>query len=171
MATMIYIEKAAERDLEAYRGVTFYDGFTFYDTADVAVDLTGWLARFTMWRKNSTPGSAAALALTSTPAAGITLGGVAGTVAIVATAAQTEALDSDQYDYQFEFEDAAGASQVYYAGIFDLKEGIAASAGVGSTAATLRSEIVTAATIVAADGTLADITTKFNTLLANLQGL
>lgn len=171
MTTMIYIREPGTRDYVAYRGVTFYDAFTFYDTAGAAVNLTGWKARFTMWPKGSPGLTAASLALTSTPAAGITLGGVLGTVVITATTTQTEALEVDQYDYQFELEDAAGAVQVYYEGVLDLKEGIAVAAGVGSTAASLRSEIVTAATIVAADGTLADITTKFNTLLANLQGL
>lgn len=124
MATMIYLKEPGERDLTAYRGATFYEAFTFYDSNDAAVNLTGWSARFTVWPKNSPDATTASLALTSTPAAGITLGGAAGTVVIKATPTQMTAMPAGQYDYQFEFEDGAGDIQVYYKGTFTVNEDV-----------------------------------------------
>lgn len=124
MTTMIYITEPGNHDLVAYRGSTLYDAFTFYDTGGNAVDLTSWKAYYNVWPRNSAEGTSASLALTSTPAAGITLGGAAGTVIITATPTQTSALPAAQYDHQFKFEDAAGAKQIYYIGTLDLREDI-----------------------------------------------
>lgn len=124
MTTMIYITKPGVRNLVCYKGATLYDAFTFKDTSGNAVDLTGWKAYYNAWPKGSPNNTAATLALTSTPAAGITLGGALGTVVITASAATTAALQAQEYDHQFKFEDAAGASQVYYIGTLDLREDI-----------------------------------------------
>lgn len=54
-------------------------------------NLTGYTARAQI-RATATSPDPALVDLTSTPAAGLTLGGVAGTITLVITAAQTEAL-------------------------------------------------------------------------------
>jgi hypothetical protein len=90
-----------------------------------AVDLTGWKARYSAWPQRSPEGTTPTIALTSTPAAGITLGGALGTVVITATPATTLLLNVGDYDHQFEFEDAAGAIQTYYIGTLTVREDIA----------------------------------------------
>lgn len=59
--------------------------------------LTGATATFTIYDKTGT----VALALTSSPAAGLTVSGSGGTVALAITNAQIVALNSQEYNYEF----------------------------------------------------------------------
>ena len=122
--TMIYVRAPARQDLQVVAGNTFLDSFAITLNGS-AVDITGWKARWSIWPKDSAAGTTATLALTSTPAAGITLGGVLGTVIVKATPAQTRALTQAASEYQFELEDAAGDVQCYKCGVLTLVAEIA----------------------------------------------
>lgn len=124
MTTMIYAVKPVMQDFFCVAGNTFCDSFTITLNGS-AVDLTGWKARFSAWPKESPSGTTPSLALTSTPAAGITLGGIAGTVIVKATTAQTRGLTATAYEYQLEFEDAAGDVQTYKSGTLTIEAEIA----------------------------------------------
>lgn len=71
------------------QNATWARQLVYLDDAGDPVDLTGYTATMTL---REAAADVAALALTSSPAAGITLGGAAGTIAITMTAAQTMAL-------------------------------------------------------------------------------
>lgn len=123
MTTMIYITQPGVKNYTVVQGQTFYDAFTFLDTLGSPANLTGWKARFTAREKGSTIGSSSSLALTE--ASGITLGGAAGTVVITATPTITRTMRAVAHEYQFEFEDAAGAIQTYLIGTITVSEEIA----------------------------------------------
>ncbi len=80
---------AANHTITAEQGATYAQIFTCEDSAGVAVDLTGWTAR--MHVRDSYASEAKLLELT-TENGGITLGGAAGTVSVLATAAQMAAI-------------------------------------------------------------------------------
>jgi len=75
-------------DLEIKQGATLSLTATWKDSAGTAVNLTGYTARLQV--RATYDSSSTILSLTS--AAGITLGGAAGTIAITASAATTAAL-------------------------------------------------------------------------------
>jgi hypothetical protein len=87
------------------QGADWYLNIEYKDSAGAAINLTGYTAamqfRLTV--------SSATSALTLTQAAGITITGATGNLAIRATAAQTGALeDSAKYDYDLEITSPAG---------------------------------------------------------------
>lgn len=124
MATMIFVSAPGQQDFTCIAGDTFCDPFTITVNGTV-LDLSGWKARWSLWPRGSAGGTTPTLALTSTPAAGITLGGVLGTVIVKATPTQTRALALQEYTYQLEFEDAAGDVQTYKTGTFTVQAEIA----------------------------------------------
>ena len=71
----------------------------------VAVNLTGYTARMDVRLRHSSTDKLLAL---SSPSAGITLGGLAGTIDLVLTAAQTAALAEGLYVYDLELVSGAG---------------------------------------------------------------
>jgi hypothetical protein len=95
--------KSGQLNLVIEQGATFDTTVTW--TADgTPVDLTGYTARMKVAEDyDSTP----ALSLTSSPAAGLTLGGTAGTIRIVITDEQTAtlAIESGKYDLELEAAD------------------------------------------------------------------
>lgn len=118
--------EAAELALIADQGATFtrtitYEtGATFETTAPV--DLTGWTARMQIRRTPSGPD----LLLSLTQAAGLTLGGTAGTVAITITAAQTAALPTGEQVYALDLIDGAGRVYKLLRGRLTVRPGITA---------------------------------------------
>ena len=74
--------------------------------ADVAVNLTGYTARMDVRLRHSSADKV--LALSSSPAAGITLGGMAGTIDLALTAAQTAAIGEGLYVYDLELVSSTG---------------------------------------------------------------
>lgn len=87
------------------QGATFRRVLTYKDEDGAIVDLTGWNAR--MQLRTSKSAVSSTLALTSSPAAGITMGGVAGTVTVEITATQTAALVASTYVYDLEIYNGA----------------------------------------------------------------
>lgn len=76
--------------LTIYAGVAFERVLEFLDDDDVVVDLTGYDAKLVVRAERDS--STALLTMTSTPAAGLTVDGPAGTVTMALSAAETTAL-------------------------------------------------------------------------------
>lgn len=85
-------------DLSIDQGATFSRRLTWKDSNNTAINLTGYTARMAL--KKDKFQSAADLSLT-TENSGITLGGIAGTIDLLITAAQTADLDAS-YFYDLE---------------------------------------------------------------------
>lgn len=84
---------AARRHLRVDQGATFREVFDWQDANGAAVDLTGWTARMQIRRS---PGDT----VLATP--DISLGGVAGTVTVHLTDAQTAALPTGRSVYDLD---------------------------------------------------------------------
>lgn len=123
MANVPLVKAAAEEDLTCYQGSNFYDHYYILDSSGVAISNVGWKARMKAWPKGSPLGATASLALDET--SGITLAGVSGEVTFKSTLAQTRAMPPGDYDYQQEFEDAAGNVQTYKKGVLAVNMEIA----------------------------------------------
>lgn len=96
---------AGALNLEIEQGTTWSTVLT-WKIGGVAVNLTGYTARLQARRR---PDSATQLlSLTSSPAAGITLGGVAGTITLTLSATATAALHPGCYVYDLELVSAGG---------------------------------------------------------------
>ena len=89
----------AKHNLYVYRGATFSEVITWKDENGVPIDLTGFTARMHM--RETVEASTPFLALT-TENSGITLGGVAGTINILATAVATSAITATGGVYDLE---------------------------------------------------------------------
>ena len=73
-----------------YQGTEFERVFSFLDDTGAVMVLTDYTAKLTV--RATRDAATTLLALTSSPAAGLTVNGVAGTVTMLLTAAQTTAL-------------------------------------------------------------------------------
>lgn len=104
------------------KGATWRSVFTLYqsDTSGPVVNLTGWTAKLEVKDEASgaysTPSSSPLLTLTQS--SGITLGGTAGTITILQTAAQTGAYSWASGDYRLTLTagGASGDTDVYLYG-------------------------------------------------------
>ena len=94
-------------DLEIKQGATLSLTATWKDSAGTAINLTGYTAR--MQVRATYDSSATILSLTS--AAGITLGGAAGTIAIAVSAATTAALTAP-FSGVYDLEVVSGGGEV-----------------------------------------------------------
>ncbi len=96
-------------DIEMDQGASFDLEVQYTDPAGTAIDLTGYTARMQIRRNiaDVEPDTAPILALTSSPAAGLTLTTSTGTVAIAITDEQTQELDGT-YVYDLEIESGPG---------------------------------------------------------------
>ena len=81
------------------QGPTFSRVITWKNSSGTAIDLTNYTAR--MQVRDGYSATSSLLSLT-TENGGITLGGVAGTITLVASATATAALTPDQYVYDLE---------------------------------------------------------------------
>ena len=91
--------KTGTRNAACEQGATFSFSLTWKDSGGSAVNLTGYTARMKI--KKDVEDTSAVLTLT-TENGGITLGGALGTIALLATATQTGALDAGNYVYDLE---------------------------------------------------------------------
>jgi hypothetical protein len=89
-------------------GGRFSKTFT-YSVGGSAVNVTGWTASFTIR-------SSAATLLTATVGSGITLGGVAGTVAVAFTSTQMADVAAGSYQWTLTLTPSAGQSFPFMAG-------------------------------------------------------
>jgi len=96
---------ASNYDLLIEQGATFRLELA-WKLDGTAVDLTNYSAR--MQVRGAVEAATALLSLTSAAGGGITLGGAAGTITIVASAAQTAALTIRTGVYDLELESAGG---------------------------------------------------------------
>jgi len=94
-------------DLEIKQGATLSLTATWKDSAGTAVNLTGYTARLQV--RATYDSSSTILSLTS--AAGITLGGAAGTIAITASATTTAALTAP-FSGVYDLELVSGGGEV-----------------------------------------------------------
>lgn len=85
--------------LYLYQGATFTRTITWKDEGGALVDLTGFAARLHM---RETIDSAAAFLTLTTENGGITLGGVAGSITLLASATDTSAITVTQGVYDLE---------------------------------------------------------------------
>lgn len=106
---------------EIYRGATFSTTLTYRDSSNALVDLTGYTARLQL--KSSRSLDAAAL-ITLTSGSGITLGGAAGTIAIVITDEQTATLAAGTVYYSVLLIPGSGAAFHLLEGKMTVKEGV-----------------------------------------------
>lgn len=96
---------AAQHDITIEQGATFQMNLVWKDAGGTPINLTGYSAR--MQVRRTYRADTAELSLTS-PSGGITLGGALGTIAIIATAAQTAAITVLVGVYDLELVDAGG---------------------------------------------------------------
>jgi hypothetical protein len=89
----------AKHDFYVYRGATFSEQIEWKDENGVAIDLTGFTARMHM--RDTLEATTPFLTLT-TENGGITLGGAAGTVDLLASAAATSAISATSGVYDLE---------------------------------------------------------------------
>ena len=82
------------------QGATFGLSMTYKDANGTVINLTGYTARMQVRSKASAPTTI--LSLSSISAAGITLGGAAGTIVINISASGTAALEPGDYVYDLE---------------------------------------------------------------------
>jgi hypothetical protein len=95
---------ASTYNLSIEQGATFRLALVWKDSEGDPVDLTGYTAR--MQIRPAVASTEVLLSLTS--GSGITLGGATGAVNVLATAAQTAAIDSKKGVYDLELQSADG---------------------------------------------------------------
>ncbi|CAB4130887.1 hypothetical protein UFOVP121_42 [uncultured Caudovirales phage] len=97
---------AAIYDITIEQGATFTLSLVWKDSAGTPIDLTGWQAR--MQVRPAYHSDVVFLSLSS-PSGGITLGGTAGTIEVVGSAAATAAIDGRKAVYDIELVAPGGA--------------------------------------------------------------
>ena len=89
----------AKHNLYIYRGATLSEAVTWKDENSVPIDLTGFTARMHM---RETLEAATPFLTLTTENGGIALGGVAGTIDIIASATATSAITATEGVYDLE---------------------------------------------------------------------
>lgn len=105
MATAKLDAQAGKLNLVIEQGTTFNPVLTYADSAGTAIDLTGYTARMQIRLKRT---STAFLHELTTEGVGITLGGVAGTIALLISATDTTAFTFTTAVYDLELITAGG---------------------------------------------------------------
>jgi len=105
MATAKLDAQAGKLNLVIEQGTTFNPVLTYSDSAGTAIDLTGYTARMQIRLKRT---SAAFLHELTTENGGITLGGAAGTIALLISATDTTAFTFTTAIYDLELITAGG---------------------------------------------------------------
>ena len=95
---------AGRHDLTIEQGATFRRTFTWKDAAGTPVNLTGYTAAMQVRTSPNAPAPLIAL----TDGAGITLGGAAGTIAVLMTDEQTDALPHGKWKWDLKLTSPAG---------------------------------------------------------------
>ena len=96
---------AGRHDITIEQGATFRLSLVWRDPDDLPINLTGFTARMQVRAKHSSPDPALLSLVSPTE---ITLGGVAGTIVVLATATQTAALTIKSGVYDLELVNAGG---------------------------------------------------------------
>jgi hypothetical protein len=99
---------AGKLDITIEQGATFRKTLTWQDSAGAPIDLTGFTARMMIRQQLK---DAAPLITLTTENGGITLGGVAGTIALYISDTDTEAMTIQKGVYDLELE-AGGSGDV-----------------------------------------------------------
>jgi len=105
MATAKLDAQAGKLNLVIEQGTTFNPVLTYSDSAGTAIDLTGYTARMQIRLKRT---SATFLHELTTENGGITLGGAAGTIALLISATDTAAFTFTTAIYDLELITAGG---------------------------------------------------------------
>ena len=108
---------AATYNIKCNQNETFQRTLTYKDSTGSAIDLTSFTAALQVRRDFDT-----APVISLTESAGITLGGVAGTIAIVISA--TAALDANTHYYDLVITSPAGVKTRILEGKFDIVRGV-----------------------------------------------
>jgi len=110
---------AATYNIKCNQNETFQRTLTYKDSTGSAIDLTNFTAALQVRRDFDT-----APVISLTESAGITLGGVAGTIAIVIASTATAALDANTHYYDLVITSPAGVKTRILEGKFDIVRGI-----------------------------------------------
>ena len=100
---------AGNYDIVCDQGSTFSRVLTWKNSNGTAIDLTNYTAR--MQVRANYPATTTVLSLT-TENGGITLGGVAGTITLAASATATAAIAADDYVYDLELISGSNVTRV-----------------------------------------------------------
>lgn len=96
----------ATYDLLIYKGSTFQLSLVYEDAEGVPIDLSGYSGVFTMRSVEQYPGTD----IVKSSAPGLVLGGALGTINVLLTEAESEALLADTYRYSLKLTDGAGVT-------------------------------------------------------------
>jgi hypothetical protein len=107
-------------NIKLYRNDTFDVTFTWLDAQNVAIDITGYTAKFQIRKKELSVTSELSL----TESAGITLGGTEGTVRVVITAAQAALAGFTKGVYDLELTSGGGAVTTISQGSATVEEDV-----------------------------------------------
>lgn len=114
--------EAIQYDITVEQGANYTKAWTYCEADGITpVDLTGWSARMSLREGYADDGNAVVLALTSSPAAGITITAASGLITIRMTATETQALTSDKLRYDLELVDPSGQVDRLFEGRVILK--------------------------------------------------
>jgi tRNA threonylcarbamoyladenosine modification (KEOPS) complex Pcc1 subunit len=108
---------AAKYDIVMDQGATFSRAITWQDSQAVPVNLTGYTAR--MQVRDEVDSSTSALSLT-TENSRISLGGAAGTIALLVSATDTAAVAAGEYVYDLELVSGSGTVTRLIQGCFTV---------------------------------------------------
>ena len=108
---------AAKYDIVMDQGATFSRAITWQDSQAVPVNLTGYTAR--MQVRDEVDSASAALSLT-TENSRISLGGTAGTITLLVSAADTAAVAAGEYVYDLELVSGSGTVTRLIQGCFTV---------------------------------------------------
>lgn len=99
------------------RGATYTNTFAFTDESDVAIPLTGAVARMDL--RQTYESDVVALALSS-PSGGLTVTAVAGEVDVLITPVQTAALPAGTYVFDLRLEYPSGRVDIFLQGTIEV---------------------------------------------------
>lgn len=110
---------AGQYNIVADQGATFTRTVTWLDANSQPVDLTGYSARMQVRQRYVS--TSTVLSLTSTPAAGITLGTTNGQITIQVSATSTAAVAAGEYRYDLELVSGSGVVTRLLMGSFTVR--------------------------------------------------
>jgi hypothetical protein len=95
-------------DMRIDQGATYSVTVTWADSTGTPISLSGYSARLQVRRRYADQDAGITPLVSLTSGSGLTLGGGAGTVAVVISAATTQAIPAGTYVYDLEVESAGG---------------------------------------------------------------
>ena len=110
---------AGQYNIVADQGATFSRIITWKDDTGTPVNLTGYSARMQVRQRYVS--STAVLSLTSTPAAGISLGTTNGQITVIVAAATMAGIEAGEYRYDLELVSGSGVVTRLLMGSFTVR--------------------------------------------------